>query len=153
MNFCEISKKDFNEWLRMGLNLWPHYKNKKEELEREFSDILKSFKKTAFLGKDAGKSIAFINLSIRSDYVQGSKSNPVAYIEGIYVDPKYRRQGLAKELIKIAEQWALKNGCEELGSDAELENVNSQKFHKNLGFKEANKTVNFIKTINIIKSV
>jgi len=148
MNFCEISKEDYNEWLELGVALWPDYKNKKDELEKEFNDILESSKKTAFLCKNENESIAFVNLSIRSDYVQGSSKSPVGYVEGIYVDPKYRKKGLAKELIKIAEQWSLKNGCKELGSDAELENINSQKFHKNLGFKEVNRTVNFIKIID-----
>jgi len=148
INFCEISKNDFNEWLELGIALWPDYKNKKDELKREFNDILESSKETAFLCKDSKESVAFINLSIRSDYVQGSGTSPVGYVEGIYVNPKYRKQGLAKELIKIAEQWSFKNGCKELGSDAELENINSQKFHKNLGFKEVNRTVNFIKTID-----
>jgi len=148
MNFCEISKEDFNEWLGMGFVLWPHYKNKKNELKQEFNDILESPKETAFLCKDDKKLIAFINLSIRFDYVAGSTTNPVGYIEGIYVDPKHRKQGLAKELIKIAEQWSLKKGCKELASDAELENIDSQKFHKNLKFKEVNRTVSFIKTID-----
>ncbi|MFW6311622.1 MAG: GNAT family N-acetyltransferase, partial [Nanoarchaeota archaeon] len=107
-----------------------------------------SSKETAFLCKDENDSIAFINLSIRSDYVQGSNTRPVGYVEGIYVNPKYRKKGIAKELIKIAEQWSLKNGCKELGSDAELENIDSQNFHRNLGFKEVNKTINFIKVID-----
>lgn len=148
MDFCEISKEDFNEWLELGVALWPNYKNKKDELKQKFNDILESSKETAFLYKDGKESIAFINISIRSDYVQGSNTSSVGYIEGIYVDPKYRKKGLAKELIKIAEQWLLKNGCKEVGSDAELENIDSQKFHKNLGFKEVNKTVNFIKIID-----
>ncbi len=148
MNFCEISKEDFNEWLKMELALWPDYKNKKDELKRELSDILESSKKTAFLCKDDEKSIAFINLSIRSDYAEGSTTSPVGYVEGIYVDLKYRKQGLAKRLIKIAEQWSFKKGCKELGSDAELENIDSQKFHKNLGFKEINRIVTFIKIID-----
>jgi len=149
MNFCEISKKDFNEWLTMGLALWPHYKKKKNELKKIFEKIIKSPKETFFLCKKKdNKSVAFINISLRSDYVSGSTTSPVGYVEGIYVKPEYRKQGLAKELIRIAEQWALKKGCKELGSDTELDNINSQKFHKNLGFKEVNKVVSFIKTID-----
>ena len=148
MNFCEISKKDFNEWLKLGIALWPHYGGKKDKLEREFNDILKSTTKTAFLCRDGEKPIAFVNVSIRFDYVQGSSTSSIGYVEGIYVDPKYRKQGLARELIKITEQWVVKKGCVELGSDAELKNIDSQKFHKKLGFKEVNRTVNFIKIID-----
>ncbi len=149
MNFCEVSKKDFKEWLEMGFALWPHYKKKGDELKTILESIIKSRKQTAFLCKNNdNKPIAFINISLRSDYVQGSKTSPVGYIEGIFVKPKYRNQGIAKELIKIAEKWTMKKGCKELGSDAELDNTDSQKFHKKLGFKEANKIVSFIKTIN-----
>ncbi len=147
MDFCEISKKDFKEWLELGVALWPHYKDKKIELREEFINILESKNQTAFLCKKEEKLIAFINISIRFDYVEGSNSSPVAYIEGIYVEPKYRKQWLAKKLIKITEKWALNKGCKQLASDTELENINSQKFHINLGFKEVNRIVNFIKTI------
>lgn len=117
-------------------------------MEREFNDILKSTTKTAFLCKDGEKPIAFVNISIRFDYVQGSSTSPIGYVEGIYVNPRYRQQGLAKKLIKIAERWVAKNGCKELASDAELKNINSQEFHRKIGFKEANRTVNFIKSVD-----
>ncbi len=130
----------------MGLALWPHHK--KKELEKEFRADLKSSKYKHFLaqGKDS-EYVGFINLSLRSDYVQGASSSPIGYVEGIYVKPKYRKQGVAKELIKHAEQWAKKQGCKELGSDAELRNTASQKFHENVGFKKAGTNVHYIRKI------
>jgi len=146
MNFCEISKDNFDEWLSMGLALWPHHK--KKELEKVFRTELKSDKHKHFLVQNEnGEYLGFINLSLRSDYVQGSSSSPVGYVEGIYVKPKYRKQGVAKELIKQAEKWSKKQGCKELGSDAELRNTVSQKFHKNLGFKKDDIIVHYIKKI------
>ena len=147
MNFCEISNKNFNEWVSMGLALWPGHK--KKGLEKIFRSELKFDKYKHFLAQNAdGEYLGFINLSLRNDYVEGSSSNPVGYVEGIFVKPKYRKQGVAKELIKQAEKWAKKQGCIELGSDTELRNVKSQKFHKNLGFKKAEVIVHYIKKIN-----
>lgn len=148
MNFYKISKQDFKEWVSMNLALWPHYNKKKKRLEQIFNGILKSPKQMAFLCKnDNNEPVAFINISLRTDYVEGSTASPVGYVEGIYVKPEYRKQGVAKELVKLAEKWAKNYGCKELGSDTELGNINGQKFHKNLGFKEANKIVHFIKKI------
>lgn len=130
----------------MVLALWPHCNRK--DLTKEFRSQLSSDKYKTFLAENrSGELTAFINLSIRNDYVEGSSSSPVGYVEGIYVKPEYRNQGVAKEFIKLAEKWAKKNGCKELGSDTELSNANSHKFHKNLGFKKANTIVHFIKKI------
>ena len=146
MNFCEISKDNFNEWLSMGLALWPHHK--KKGLEKVFRVELKSNKHKHFLAQnESGDYLGFINLALRHDYVQGSSSSPVGYVEGIFVKPKYRKQGVAKELVKQGEKWAKKQGCKELGSDAKLSNIGSQKFHKNLGFKKADVIVHYIRKI------
>lgn len=146
MKYCEISEQDFEELVSMGLSLWPHAK--KDELAEEFGESILSLKHKIFLCKnDKNEPIAFIDVSLRSDYVEGSTSNPVGYVEGIYVKPGYRNRGVAKKLIKLAEDWAAKQGCKELASDAELDNIDSQKFHKKIGFKEANKIVCFIRKI------
>ena len=147
MDISEVTKKDFDEWLELGLALWPHYRKKKDKLEQEFNRILKSPKETAFLVKDKGKSVAFANLSLRTDFVQGASTSPVAYLEGIYVDPNYRKRGLAKRLVEVAKKWAKENGCKELASDAELDNIASQNFHKRIGFREVKRTVNFIQSV------
>ncbi|MFA6992204.1 MAG: aminoglycoside 6'-N-acetyltransferase [Candidatus Gracilibacteria bacterium] len=146
MNFCEISEDSFNEWVSMGVALWPHHT--KKEIEKEFRSQLSSDKYQTFLAqKQDGQLAGFINLSLRSDYVEGASTSLVGYIEGIYIKPEYRKQGVAKELIKVAEKWAKKCKCKELGSDTELSNIESQKFHKNLGFKKADTIVHFIKKI------
>ncbi len=147
MHFCKISKSDFDEWVSMGIALWPRYRKRKKLLEQTFRQILKSPKYTAFICKNNNEPTAFINISLRVDYVEGSAKSPVGYVEGIYVKPKYRKQGISKELMRLAENWAQKRGCKEIGSDTELSNADSQKFHKNLGFKEVDRIVHFIKEI------
>lgn len=147
MNIIPISKKYFNDWLDLGLALWPHYRKKKDTLKKIFAKILKSSRETAFLYQREGACVAFINVSIRSDYVEGSHGSRVGYIEGIYVRPKYRKQGIAKKMIQTAEQWSKKHGCAELGSCALIRNIKSQRFHKKIGFEKVNTTVNFIKKI------
>ncbi len=42
--------------------------------------------------------LGFIEGSIRTDYVNGTESSPVGFIEGIYVVPAGRRKGGARQL-------------------------------------------------------
>lgn len=142
----KIKKEDFDTWLEMGLLLWP--KHSKNELKKEFEDILKSKREETFLCKDdEEKYVGFINLSLRYEHVLRAISSPVGYVEGIFVKEEYRKKGIAKKLIDAGEEWAKSKGCKEMGSDTELHNKASQVFHKKLGFKEDDIIVHFIKKI------
>ncbi len=92
-------------------------------------------------------SVAFIQLSVRRDYVEGSETSPVGYVEGIYVRPDFRRQGISKELLTKGEEWVREKGCTQMGSDIEDDNDTSYQFHLNTGFKEANRLICFIKDL------
>ncbi len=142
----KIKKADFNAWLEMGSLLWP--KHSKNELKKEFEDILKSKREETFLCKDEkGNYAGFINVSLRHEYVPGATLSPVGYVEGIFVKKQYRKKGIAKKLIDAGEKWAKSKGCKEIGSDSKLHNKASQAFHKRLGFKKDDILVHFIKKI------
>ncbi len=87
--------------------------------------------------------VGMLSLSIRNDYVEGTNSSPVGYIEGIYIKNDYRNKGIAKKFINFAKKWAIDNNCFELASDCELGNPDSYEFHKKMGFEEANRIVCF----------
>jgi aminoglycoside 6'-N-acetyltransferase I len=145
MIYRPYNDRDFKDWLAMGLELWPDYT--KKELELELLSILKNKQQTTFIAQDDKEYSGFINVSLRFEYVEGASSSPVGYIEGIYIKSKYRKQGIASELLKIAEEWALKKGATEIASDTWLKNKSSQIFHKKIGFKVADTIVHFVKKI------
>jgi aminoglycoside 6'-N-acetyltransferase I len=89
----------------------------------------------------------FAEVSLRSDYVNGCETSPVAFLEGIYVRPEHRRHGLGRALVAAAEQWARDHGCSELGSDALLANHLSHRFHGGAGFEETGRVVYFRKAL------
>jgi aminoglycoside 6'-N-acetyltransferase I len=91
------------------------------------------------------RPVGFAEASIRSDYVNGTHSSPVAFLEGIYVSPENRRQGVATALFAEICRWAKISGCRELASDALLENEVSHSMHRALGFTETEKVVYFCK--------
>ena len=83
----------------------------------------------------------------RRDYVEGTQTSPVGYLEGIYVREQYRGRGQARALLRACEDWAAERGCGEFASDCQLENTDSIAFHLGAGFAEANRIVCFVKPL------
>ena len=95
----------------------------------------------------AEEVVGFAELSIRS-YAEGCSSGRVAYLEGLYVLPARRRQGIGGALVLAAEGWAVTQGCTEFGSDALLDNNVSAIVHRALGFEEVAEIRCFRKDLN-----
>ena len=101
-----------------------------------------------FIGLDeAGRPTGFIEAAVRGDYVNGTGTSPVAFVEGLYVKPECRRRGWATALMRVVEAWARDMGCQELASDAALDNTPSHATHLALGFEETERVVYFRKVI------
>lgn len=97
--------------------------------------------------RSSGAGLAgFAEAGARS-LADGCETSPVAYLEGWYVDDNARRQGIGAALIHAAEAWARSQGFREFASDAELENLESQRAHLALGFKEVGRSVLYLKTL------
>ena len=129
----------------LALMLWPSHDT--AELREEFAELLKSEEAACFLACEAGVPVGFAQCQLRHDYVEGTQTSPVGYLEGIFVLPEFRRQGLAGELLAACEDWAREQGCKEFASDCELENNASLNFHLRMGFAEVNRIVCFTKTL------
>jgi aminoglycoside 6'-N-acetyltransferase I len=142
----QANPTNLDDVTRLALKLWPEHAWR--ELRNELEDLLASEKDRIFLAVKEGDTIGFLHMSLRFDYVEGSSSSPVGYVEGIYVDENYRNQGVSRKLVEAGEAWAKSLGCKEIGSDTELDNYGSQAFHQRMGFKEAGRIVAFIKEID-----
>lgn len=129
----------------LALMLWPHHTA--EELREELAEILAQEDAAFFIAYDGEKSTGFAQCQLRHDYVEGTESSPVGYLEGIYVADSYREQGIARELLSACESWAKTKGCAEFASDCELDNVQSLQFHLSVGFEEANRIICFKKKL------
>ena len=133
-----VDKNNQNTWAELCFLLWPHHSPQYFIQERKNNKYQNEF--LYFIENEA---VAFVSLSLRSDYVEGTKSSPVGYLEGIYVKPEFRNKGIAKELVEYAKKWSAQKGCSEFASDCLIENEDSRKFHNKIGFKEANAIVCF----------
>jgi len=96
---------------------------------------------------DGDKHIGFAQCSLRFNYVEGTDSSPVGYVEGIFVREEYRNKGVGKLLLSSCEEWAIEEGCTRFASDCELDNHDSLKFHLSIGFEESNRIICFVKEL------
>ena len=117
------------------------------ELDADFAEIINSNDAVCFIKYVDDTPVGFAQCQLRHDYVEGTLSSPVGYLEGIFVVPEYQHKGYAKELLHECESWAKEKGCSEFASDCELDNVVSFKFHIAMGFDEANRIICFKKSI------
>lgn len=120
-----------------------------EEAEHfaEFSQLLPCADAVLFLCEEGGAPAGFAQAQLRRDYVEGSSTSPVGYLEGVYVEPDFRRRGFAQALLRACEAWARERGCSEFASDCELENEVSAAFHACMGFAEVNRIRCFLKPL------
>lgn len=128
-------------WARMRAQLWPD--QPLADLAAELDSWFEDARLAAFMAEDDDGLCGFAEASLRGDYVNGTESSPVAFLEGWYVAPARRGQGIGRALIAAVEAWGRDRGCRELASDALLDNVNSHRAHQACGFEETERVVYF----------
>jgi len=111
------TRESFEDWLRLRQALWPQASG--QELRLEAAAMLDRPDDTlAFIARDERSNVvAFAEATLRHDYVNGCSTSPVAFLEGIYVQPQWRNRGLARLLCNTVEDWAAGLGCAEFASD------------------------------------
>ena len=141
----KATKQDIEHLTGLALRLWPEHIY--GELRQKVGEILSCPDAAFFLAFDNEIPVGFAQCQLRRDYVEGTKSSPVGYLEGIYVAEGFRRQGIAGALLAACEGWAREKGCREFASDCELDNEESLRFHRHMGFEEANRIICFAKKL------
>ena len=140
-------ESDRAAWERMRQALWPSEAGEhSREIAQYFAGEAREPLEVLVAVDERGEAIGFIELSIRS-YAEGATTDRVAFIEGWYVEESARRHGVGEELVRAAEDWARSHGCVELGSDAEVDNVESAAAHRALGFTETGVIRCFLKPL------
>jgi aminoglycoside 6'-N-acetyltransferase I len=141
----ELTSADRAAWARMRAALWPG--ESLESLAEAIDDILADAGAWGFVAEAAGGTPAgFAEVALRK-YANGCESRPVPFLEGIWVAPAFRRQGVGAQLIAHVERFLCARGYREIGSDAELHNVSSHAAHRSWGFSETERVVYFRKAL------
>lgn len=137
--------KDLKAAAALAALLWPEHGP--EALLPEFRALLEGGEGALFLASEDGRDLGFAQVQLRHDYVEGTETSPVGYLEGVFVREEARGRGVARGLLKACEAWASEQGCREFASDCELTNTAGLAFHRKTGFTEANRIVCFVKPL------
>ena len=132
-------------WLLLRSRLWPQ--TSEAEHLREMPDAIARGHFVRLAIAQNGLPAGFVEASKRVDYVNGTTSSPVAFIEGLYVEPACRRRGVARALVTVVGAWASAEGCTELATDSLLENEAAHAVHRALGFSETERVVYFCRSL------
>jgi aminoglycoside 6'-N-acetyltransferase I len=129
---------DVHAWAILRQALWPAESPDElaAEASRFFVDGDTLLEAVLLAETSDGTMLGFAELSLRP-YAEDCRTSPVAFLEGWYVIPAARRQGVGRALVSTAEQWARDRGCLEFASDTELDNSMSAAAHRALGFEDA----------------
>lgn len=147
----KATPSDREQLARLRAALWPG--SSIEEHSAELGGILAGISPgilplVEFVAQAAdGRLIGFAEVGLRSCADSCDLKQPVGYLEGWYVADDYRRQGVGAQLLSAAEKWARAQGCVEMASDAEIDNLNSQRVHEALGFEVTGRSVNYRKKL------
>ena len=79
----EMKSNEIRQVARLALQLFNE--SAEEELVDEFSKLLHNENAKIFLCYDEATLIGFAHCQLRYDYVEGTFSSPVGYLEGILV--------------------------------------------------------------------
>lgn len=129
----------------LAILLWPG--NTIDEMVIEMEKIILSDIGAIFRAFEENISVGFAQVQLRTDYVEGTSTRPVGYLEGLFVKEGFRHNGIARLLVDHSQIWAKGKGCSEFASDCELDNLVSLEGHKKLGFSVANRIICFTKKL------
>lgn len=131
-------------WLLMRSKLWPD--SSQAEHRRDAATMAAAENLVLMILDQDETAVGFAEVTCRA-WANGCKSSPVAYLEGIYLEPQHRGTRAADLLLHDAEDWAAKRGMTELASDAVVDNDRSVAAHVKWGFDEVMRVVCFRKTL------
>lgn len=111
-----VTSADAATWERLRTAHWP------DGAADHAPEIAAFFAGTAaepqavFLAEHHGKAVAVMELAIRFD-LPGVPNIKVGYVEGFYIIPDFRGSGLARQLLRFAQDWARQQQCPVFASD------------------------------------
>ena len=129
-------------WLERRRSLWADVPDTAHRTEMA-AIVAQHERYAAFLIDVGGRTVAFAEAALRHEYVNGTTSSPVVFLEGLAVAPDAWRRGHARGLVEAVAAWGRSLGCSELASDAHADNAAGILAHRAVGFEETERVVYF----------
>lgn len=131
-----------NELLtKLILNESLYDKNLKKDykVKEYFENIYESKNNVLFIVKDDNDmaiGYAYCKIIITDS---GPHINHIALLDGLYIDEKYRKQGIATKLIEGCKKWAIEVGAKVFELNVLSENEEAMGLYRKIGFEEVEK--------------
>lgn len=145
MKIREVTPEDKWEFISLRAQLWPRYDS--DQLRDEVDKMLQDSTWAIFVAEHEGTIVGFIECSIR-DKAPGCETTRIGYIEGWFVAPQFRRQGVGGKLVESGESWARQMGCTEMASDTTSNHPLSPAAHGALGYQEVKRKFYYRKSLS-----
>ena len=141
--------KDFDYWLEttfqsFKITYCEENNATEEEARKTFQDFYAKEKKamdpnnpqySIFIAEsEKGENSGILWLQIRDDFDLIQES--LAWIVNVFVEPHFRKQGLASKFIALAEDWSKEQGLSNLAFHVAKSNNVARRFYEHHGFEQ-----------------
>ncbi len=113
-------------------NLEPNYD---EVHEPFFLNAIQNDKGKIYIFEEEGISKGFIYGSITAPFLEVSSITSIGQINICWVDEKYRKQGIASELVRCIEQWFQSRGIGYIDLHYLVGNMEAEESWKRMGYE------------------
>jgi aminoglycoside 6'-N-acetyltransferase I len=120
INICKAKIEDSKMVAELFHNMWSG--SDIIDLQTELLAKITNNESEIFIAYNDNIAVGVAQCGLRKDYVEGTGSTPVGYLEGIYVIEEFHNKGVATMLCKECEAWALTIGCKEFGKYERIQN-------------------------------
>ena len=143
-----LNDSTYPVWVVMRGDFWEDDEAKVREAYERYKEQNRVGTAITFFAVEKNeRHVGFLDAEFRTDYVDGAQKSPVWYVEGVYVEPNRRGSGVGAFLMDHLETHVRDQGHTEIASACELGNDPSEAFHKAIGFREAIRSIHFVKRL------
>jgi GNAT superfamily N-acetyltransferase len=75
-------------------------------------------------------------------------ADDAAELRGLVVDEKWQRQGVGRQLMHAAEEWALRHGCRTIYVRSRISRREAHAFYRHLGYRQIKTSFTFVRTLD-----
>ena len=98
----KATKSDCKDIAKLAILMWGNHTL--EELIEKFETVIQDKECAIFIVSVGDKKIGFAQCQLRHDYVEGTKTTPVGYLEGIFVKEVAQSKRIGKQLLDCAKE-------------------------------------------------
>lgn len=101
--------------------------------QRNLAAVLRSPSGTAIVAEEGGRPVGFLLVGLQPNDITGQ---PTGYMADIYVEPEYRRQGIAEQMHDVTEEYLRSIGVRRASNWTHAHNAKGLSSSRRHGFQD-----------------